>query len=272
MMKKGTFGENVTIITGASSGLGRELALQLSDRGAWLALGARNAEKLDELAEECINRGGKAIAVPTDVSDADRCQKLIETTLAEYGRIDTLINNAGIAGSSRFDQYENLSVFEKIIQVNFMGSVYCTHHALPHLKKTQGRLVGISSIAGKCPKAVADGYTPSKYALSGFFSSLRLELIDSGVSVTVVYPGWINTGITSRSLMADGKMVGKVSDVDQNGMPVETCAARTLKAIAKRKREVILPNRYSSLPWLNLLAPKVMDAISLKLSPFEESA
>jgi short-subunit dehydrogenase len=265
-MKKRYWEENVVIITGASSGIGQELALQLSDNGAWLALAARNKAKLEEIAGECIRRGARAIVVPTNISEKDQCRSLIDRTIEAFGRIDTLINNAGIAGASRFDEYQDLAVFEKIIQVNFMGTVYCTHYALLHLKETHGRLVGISSIGGKCPKAVADGYTPSKYAVAGFLDSLRLELANSGVSVTAIFPGWVNTGITARSLMADGKLKGKVSDIDSGGMPVEKCAQLIIKAAVKRKREVIMPVWYKSLPWLNRNAPRLFDIISLRLS------
>ena len=168
-MNKLPFSENVVIITGASSGIGEHLALRLADQGAWLTLAARNAGQLEGVADQCRQRGGKAVAIPTDVAEQDQCKNLIERTMEEYGRIDTLVNNAGIGLASRFIRLPNLSLFEKVIQVNFFGSVYCTYHALPHLKETRGRLVAISSLRGKLPASRADGYGASKHAMTEFF-------------------------------------------------------------------------------------------------------
>jgi NADP-dependent 3-hydroxy acid dehydrogenase YdfG len=124
-MRQTAFRENVTIITGASFGIGRELALQLADQGAWLALAARNAEKLAEVSTQCNQRGGRVIAIPTDVADQSNCRALV-AYFRYMGRIDTLINNAGIIMAARFDKLKDLTIFEKVIQVNFLGSVYCT--------------------------------------------------------------------------------------------------------------------------------------------------
>jgi short-subunit dehydrogenase len=148
----------------------------------------------------------------------------MDTTVKEYGRIDTLINNAGIGHASRFDEMQDLTIFEKVMRVNFWGSVYCTHFALPHLKNRDGRLVGISSLRGKLPSATADGYGESKHALAGFYDSLRLEFADYGVSVTTIYPRWVSTGISSRALRPDGTLTGKISIHEQGAMPVDTCA------------------------------------------------
>ena len=263
-MKETAFRENVVIITGASFGIGQQLALQLAGYGAWLALAARNAEKLEGVSKQCRQRGGKAIVIPTDISAQSQCQNLIERTIAEYGRIDTLINNAGIGLASRFDELQDLAVFEKIIRVNFFGSVYCTHYALPYLKKTRGRLVGVSSLRGKFPSATADGYGASKHAMAGFFDSLRIEIANSGVSVTMIYPGWVCTGITSRALRANGKLSGEISKHEIGAMPVDTCARIIIQAIARRKREVVMTLQGKLGLWLRLVAPDVVDQIVRK--------
>ena len=263
-MKETAFRENVVIITGASFGIGQQLALQLADYGAWLALAARNSEKLEEVSNQCSQRGGRAIVIPTDVTDQSQCQNLIERTIAEYGRIDTLINNAGIGLASRFDELQDLAVFEKIIRVNFFGSVYCTHYALPYLKKTRGRLVGVSSLRGKFPSATADGYGASKHAMAGFFDSLRIEIANSGVSVTMIYPGWVSTGISSRALRADGKLTSEISKHENGAMPVDTCARIIVQAVAKRKREVVMTLQGKFGLWLRLVAPRVVDQIVRK--------
>ena len=245
------FNDNVVIITGASSGIGYELAIQLAAQGAWLSLAARNAEKLEEAATECRKRGGKAMAIPTDVSQKPECQNLIERTAAEYGRIDTLINNAGISMGKRFDELQDLDIFDRIIQINYLGSVYCTYYALPYLKQTSGRIVGISSISGKVGLPTSSGYAASKHAMAGFFDSLRIELADEGVSVTMIYPSFVATkGRKARPGILSGIM------------QVETCAQMIIQAAAKRKRELVMTALGKTSIWAKLIAPGLVDRFS----------
>jgi short-subunit dehydrogenase len=258
-MTKPPFSENVVLITGASSGIGEHVALRLAEQGAWLALAARNAAQLEEVAAQCRQRGGKAVAIPTDVAEQAQCKSLIERTAAEYGRIDTLINNAGITLASSFKKLQDLTIFEKVVQVNFFGSVYCTFYALPFLKETRGRLAAISSLRGKIPSSRADGYGASKHAMAEFFESIRMELEGSGVSVTIIYPSWVSTGISSRSLRRDGSPTGKISRLEIGAMPVETCARIIVEAVAKRKREVVMTMQGKLALWLMLLAPKIAE-------------
>jgi len=261
-MKEPTFKNKVIIITGASYGIGRQLALELAGQEAWLALAARSVEKLEEISKECAQRGGRVITVPTDVSDQLQCKNLIEATVKEYGRLDVLINNAGIALATRFENLEDLDLFEKVIAVNFFGAVYCTHYALPYLKESQGRLVAVSSLRGKIQSATADGYPASKHAMAGFFDSLRNELVNRGVSVTMIYPGWVSSGISSRTLKPDGTQKGEISRHEKKAMPVEKCAGIIIKAIAKRKREVVMTFQGKLGIWLRAITPKVVDRMT----------
>ena len=265
-MNKQTFFENVIIITGAASGIGKHLALQFAEQGAWLSLADRDVEHLEEVTKLCHQIGGEAIGIPTDVAEKSRCQNLIEHTVTKYGRIDTLINNAGIVLRSRFNELKDLTLFEKIIQVNFFGSVYCTHYALPYLKESRGRLVGISSLRGILPSATADGYGASKYAMTEFFSSLRIELAGSGISVTLIYPNYVNTGISSRAIKTDGTQTGQISIHEKTGMSVETCTKQIIKAVEKRKREVVMTIVGKLKLWLKLIAPKINDQITRKVN------
>ncbi len=192
------------IVTGASSGIGRALALRLADQGAWIALAAREAQRLDVLAAECCQRGGKAIAVPTDVTDEAQCKALIERAVAEWGRLDVLINNAGIGATGLLEELPDLTVFKRVMEVNFYGTVYCTYYAVKHLKQTQGRIVNISSLGGKSPLPYNTNYIASKYAVHGFSDSLRMELARAGVSVTLICPYWVVTEFHERLLDKDG--------------------------------------------------------------------
>jgi NAD(P)-dependent dehydrogenase (short-subunit alcohol dehydrogenase family) len=145
-MSDRTFENLSVIITGASSGIGRELSRQLAAQGARVILAARQAEKLGELADECKVLGGQALVVPADVTDPDQCRGLVDRTVEAFGRLDMLVNNAGTTMWARFDEVTDLSIFEKLMRVNYLGSVYCTYYALPHLKQSKGRIVGVSSL------------------------------------------------------------------------------------------------------------------------------
>lgn len=260
------FKENVCIITGASRGIGRELALQLAEQGAWLSLAARNVEALEAVKTECEARGAKVLTVPTDVAVEGDCKNLIEKTIAFFGRIDTLVNNAGTTMWARFEAIDDLSKLANIMQVNYMGSVYCTHYALPYLKASSGRIVGISSLSGRTGVPTRTGYAASKHAMAGFFDSLRIELMDTGVSVTMIYPGFVATEIREYAFGEDGEALGKGNSPVQEDkvMAVETCAAIIVKAMAKRKREVIMTTRGKIGMWLKLIAPSLTDRVARK--------
>src|SRR5512135_559290 len=240
IMSEATFKDNVVIITGGSSGIGREVARQLAGQGAWLALAARTADRLDQAAAECRQRGGRAVAVKTDVAIEDECCNLIERTVAEYGRVDTLINNAGISMWTPFDQLQDLTILDRIMRVNYLGAAYLTYYALPYLKQTRGQLVAVSSLAGKNGVPTRSGYAASKHAMVGFFDSLRIELLETGVSVTIIYPGFVTSEIRERAYGADGKPLKKSPVREAEVMSAEECARIMIRAIARRKREEMM--------------------------------
>ena len=271
-MSHPVFHENVVIITGASSGIGRELALQLAEQGAWLALGARDLEKLESAAAECRRRGGRAISVQMDVTDPAQCKNLIQRTLDEYGRIDTLVNNAGITMWARFEDLQDLSLLERIMQVNYMGSVYCTHYALPHLKKTRGRIVAVASLTALNGVPTRTGYAASKHAMKGFFDSLRIELADSGVTVTISYPDFVATGMRERALGADGKPLGESPLEEHKVMTTAESVRILIRAMEKRKRDDKQTLRAKLGPWVKLIAPGVIDNIAKKAVQVDLSA
>jgi short-subunit dehydrogenase len=256
------FRDNVVVLTGASEGIGREMALQLAAQGAWLALAARDAAKLENVAAECRARGGRAVAVRTDVADQAQCRALVDRAVQEFGRIDTLVNNAGVSMWARFDEVTDLEPFHRMMQVNYFGSLYCTHAALPHLKQTRGRIVGISSLTGRAGVPTRSGYAATKHAMAGFFDSLRIELADSGVTVTMVYPGFVSTGIRSHAFGPDGRMLDSSPVKESEVMTPEECARQSIDAMAARKRELIMTMRGKVGAWIKLIAPGVVDRIA----------
>jgi NADP-dependent 3-hydroxy acid dehydrogenase YdfG len=205
-MATSIFKDKAVVITGASSGIGRELAYQLAEQGAWLSLAARNEARLTTVAGECQARGGKAIAIVTDVSEQAQCAQLIQRTVDHYERIDMLVNNAGITMWANFEDVLDIGFYEQMMRVNYLGSVYCTYYALPFLKKTKGRIIGISSLAGKNGLPKRSGYVASKHAMTGFFDSLRIEIAEYGISVTMIYPGVVGTETRERAVGANGRL------------------------------------------------------------------
>ena len=204
----GTLSGLVILVTGASEGIGRALALALAPQRVSLALAARNAERLAQLASECEAAGSAALAVPTDVTSEAQCRALIDATVARFGRIDVLINNAGGTMWSRFDALADWSVFEHLMRLNYLSAVHLTGLALPWIKQTQGRIVAVASIAGLTGVPERSAYAASKHAMIGFFDSLRIELKGSGVSVTVIAPDFVRSEIHKRALGPDGRPLG----------------------------------------------------------------
>ena len=264
-MAKETFREKTVIVTGASSGIGKAAALQLAAEGAWLALAARNVQRLDKLAVECQQLGGKAIAIPTDVSDENQCRKLIRLTNETYGHIAMIINNAGIDVVSKLEDLPDLHLFKQVMDVNFYGTVYCSYYALPHLKVTGGRIVNISSLGGVLAIPFNTSYIASKFAVNGFSDSLRMELTATGVSMTVVCPYWVVTEFHERYMDKNGQPKGSAGRAiyTDKMMTADRCAEIILKAARQRKREVFMgPGKMGIL--LKLIAPNLMDKITTK--------
>lgn len=258
---KRPFADRCVVITGASDGIGAELARQFADQGAWLALGARRPHELDLVAQDCIARGGRAVIHPCDVTDPAQCEQLIAHAIHSYGKVDVLVNNAGVGAHFRFADTTDLGVFDHVMRVNYLGAVYCTHFALPHLRKSRGCVAVISSLAGKTGVPARAAYAASKHAVHGFFDSLRVELHGTGVTVTLVAPGFVTTSLRRHALGADGQPI----DADQvrgDAMTAEECARRTLKAIARRDREVVMRPNWKISAILKVLAPRLIDDVA----------
>ncbi|TGK23215.1 SDR family oxidoreductase [Leptospira yasudae] len=251
----------VILITGASEGIGRELSLLYAKRKAKLVLASRNQNALEDLASESERMGAQALAVQTNVSSSEDCKNLIEQAVKKYGRIDILINSAGISMSASFDSLQDLSVFQKLMAVNYLGVVHTSYYALPYLKKSQGMIVNISSLQGKTGFPRSTGYSASKFAVQGFSDSLRIELMGAGVDVLVVSPGPISTKMNFRKFDANGIIVQEEDPKEgrRNIMSPGECASLVAKSISKRERELIMTFGGKLIPWVRLFSPAFVD-------------
>jgi short-subunit dehydrogenase len=252
----------VVVVTGASKGIGAELARQLAAQGAKLVLAARDLEDLEAVAAQCTQAGGSAIVVRADVGVERDCAAIMSGAALAYGGIDVLVNNAGATMWARFEEIEDVAILERIMRVNYMGAVYCTRHALPYLRQSRGLVVGIASLAGLTGVPTRTGYAASKHAMRGFFDSLRIELAGSGVDVTMIYPGFVATGIRENATGPGGEAIKVDPVARENAMTVEECARRIAAAIAARKRQVVMTARGKIGLWLKLIAPGLVDRIA----------
>jgi short-subunit dehydrogenase len=256
----------VVIVTGASAGIGRALALQLASQGAKLAIAARRVERLEQVAAECRALGSDVLVIPTDVTDEAQCKNLVEQTLAAFGRLDMLINNAGLAASALFDEFPDLHLFRQTMNVNFYGAVHCSYYAIPYLKQSMGRIVAVSSLGGKAAIPYNTPYCASKYALHGFYDALRMELASHGVSVTVVCPSWVVTEFHEAQMDKNGVPHGARGRTiySKRTMTADQCAGITLRAAHKRCREVLMGLGVLTV-WLKTLAPGLVDWLAIKV-------
>src|ERR1700747_314902 len=197
------------VVTGASSGIGKALCLELAPRRVRLVLAARDEKALEAVAADCRGRGAETLVVVADVALERECRALVEKTVGRFGALDVLVANAGITMWSRFDEVQDLDVFERLLRVNVLGAIYPTYFALPHLKRSRGRIAVVSSVAGLTGVPERTGYAATKHALFGFFDSLRIELEGTGVSVTLAAPDFVRSEIHRRALGPDGKPLGQ---------------------------------------------------------------
>ncbi len=247
----------VVWITGASSGIGRSLALQFAREKSILILSSRNKEALQALSELCKVHSGKCYILPIDLLDADGIQTKYQEAIHLTGHIDVLVLNAGI--SQRSLAYEtSTAVDRKIMELNFFSAITLAKLTLPiMMKRNTGHLVVISSLAGKFGVPKRTAYAASKHALQGFFESLRAELASTDVNITIVSPGRISTNISKNALTGEGKAFGALDKELAQGMPVEICAKKILNAVKKEKREILVGGKELILFYIRKFLPPV---------------
>lgn len=250
------------IVTGASSGIGRAICLELARERPNLVLAARDEARLFEVSAACRAAGAETLVVPTDVSSESACRNLVARSVDRFGGIDVLVANAGRTMWARLDEVQNLSLYEELMRTNYFGAIYPTFYALPHLKKSRGRIVAVSSVAGLTGVPERTGYSASKHALFGFFESLRIELAGTGVTVTMAAPDFVVSEIHRRAIGPDGKPLGKSPLREGKVMTAEECARRIVRAAEKRERLVITSLRGRLGRWVRLVAPGLIDRVA----------
>ena len=258
----------IIVITGASDGIGAEMARQLAERhGAQvgLVLAARHEARLAQVASQCAAFGAQTLLVPSDVSLEPACRALIAAAIARFGQIDALINNAGVSAQALFGEVkaDDLGWYEQLMRVNLWGSVWCTHAALPYLKQSRGSIVAVSSLAGLFGVPGRTAYSATKFAMAGFFEALPAELKTAGVSVTTAYPGVVATHIRHHGLNAAGQTAGSSGLKEDNAMSVQKCARLILQGMDARQRDVVMSAKGKLGRWLKLIAPGRVEAMAL---------
>jgi short-subunit dehydrogenase len=199
-----------------------------------------------------------------DVSVQADCIALIDAAIKAFGHLDTLVNNAGMSAHANFEDVTDLGWYEMLMRINHWGSVWCTHAALKHLKASRGRLIAVASLAGLIGVPGRTAYSSTKFAMTGFFEALRVELQSSGVSVTIAYPGVVATAVKYHGFNANGHPAGK-SGLDERGaMSVEECARLIVNGAESRQRDIIMSARGKLGRWIKLLAPEMVDRMALK--------
>ncbi|MBC8315646.1 MAG: SDR family oxidoreductase [Bacteroidales bacterium] len=250
--------DKVVIITGAASGIGRALAFECAKRGAKLAIADMNSEKLADCGEQLAKKGTEVLHAITNVSNESDCKNLVEQTVDKFGRIDVLINNAGISMRALFEE-TSLDVLRKVMDVNFWGTVYCTKFALPYLLKSQGSVTGISSVAGYKGLPGRTGYSASKFAMQGFLEVIRIENMKKDLHVLIAVPGFTSTNIRNSALAKDGSQQGESPRDEAKMMSSEEVAVYIWNAIEKRKHRLTLTRQGKMTVLLNKFFPKFMD-------------
>jgi short-subunit dehydrogenase len=259
------------IVTGASSGIGEATAYAFAQQGANVVLVARSEDKLEAIRKQCETNGVQALVVKCDVSIEADCRNMVQQTIARFGGIDVLINNAGISMRALFDDCD-IDVLRRVMDINFWGTVYCTKYALPHLLRNKGSVVAVSSLAGISGLPGRTGYAASKFAIGGFMQSLRIENLKNDLHVGVIYPGYTATNIRYAALLKNGEQQ-KCSPLNEKGLvSADQVAGDIVNMVLTRRRINILTVQGKLLKWLNGVWPSLVDRTIYKVVSKEKDS
>lgn len=265
------FKGKTVVITGASSGIGKALAYEFAACGASIVMGARHEDKLSEISEDLKKRGASVAYCVTDVTVEEDCRKLIVTAVGSFGGIDILICNAGISMRAIFDDVE-LSVLHRLMNVNFWGTVYCTKYALPYIQASHGSIVGVSSVAGLHGLPGRTGYSASKYAMTGFLDTIRIENRKKNVHVMVACPGFTATNVRFSALTADGSEQGATPRKEEKMMTPEKVAHIIAKGIMRHKRLLLMEFEGRATHFIKKFSPRFLDMMFYKVMAREPNS
>lgn len=258
-MSKGLEGK-VIVVTGASSGIGEAMAREYAKMGAKVVMAARREEELNRIAQEITAQGGEVEYVACDVTKEQECKHLIERAVERFERIDVMICNAGLSMRALFDDCD-LSVLHRLMDVNFWGTVNCTKYALPWLQRSRGSLVGISSVAGIHGLPGRTGYSASKYAMTGFLDTIRVENLKKGVHVMTACPGFTASNVRFSALTADGSQQGETPRNEAKMMTPEQVAHIVARGIRRRKRLCLMEWEGRGTHLLKKFFPALVDRL-----------
>jgi short-subunit dehydrogenase len=255
------FQNKTIVITGGTDGIGKALVTEFLNRGATVATCSRTAEKLSDLKNEFA--GKPLFTMVADVSKEDDCKNFIGKIIEKYKGIDILINNAGISMRALFKDTD-LDTLKRVMDINFWGTVYCTKFALDSILKNKGSIVGMSSVAGYRGLPGRSGYSASKFAVNGWMEALRTELMETGVNVMWVCPGFTKSNIRNAALDKNAKPQGESPLKEEKLMSAEECAQHIIKAIEKRKRTLVLTFTGKETVYMNKFFPSLTDKLTRK--------
>lgn len=254
------FQDKVIWITGASSGIGEHLAYAFAEQGAKLALSSRNEKELLRVKNNC-GAGADILVLPLDVADFSAIENAVKQLIEKYDHIDIVINNAGISQRA-LAQETALDVDQKILNVNYLGKVAVAKAVLPVLlRQRAGQIVVISSVMGKIGVPYRSAYAASKHALHGFFDSLRAEVYDHNIKVTIICPGYVHTNVTINALKGDGSKNNVMADETRKGMEPGLFAQKALRVIFKQKEEALIGGKEIFAVYLKRFFPGLLSKI-----------
>lgn len=262
--------DKVIIVTGASSGIGLASAQKFASLGAKVVLAARSLDKLEKIASDLNQRfaahNSQLIAhcIKTDVTKEEDCKNLIDQTVRHFGKIDVLVNNAGISMRAVFKDLD-LAVMKSLMDTNFWGTVYCTKYALPYLLKSKGSVVGVISTAGYVGLPARTGYSASKFAVRGFLETLRIEHLYDGLHVMIFAPGFTTSNIRNVALTADGSPQGETPRNEERMMSAERVARIMARGIMKKKTHMVLTPLGKATLIANRRLPRMADRMEYKM-------
>lgn len=252
--------DKVVIITGGSEGIGKALAHEFGRNGSKVVITGRNKETLEKAGDDLKKAGIQHLIVHADVTKPEDNAHMVKATLERFGRIDVLINNAGITMRSNILEVDP-ELIRTVMEINFFGTVYATKACIDELVKNKGSVVGVSSIAGFRGLPERSGYSASKFAMHGFLEVIRTELLEKGVHILIACPGFTSTSIRKKSLVAVDKALGEAPRDESSMMSAEHVAALMYTAVVKRRLYTVMTFQGKVIVWLNKWWPSLADRL-----------